>query len=166
MDGSRRFRGRVATAKGHGSVGFVPARRLKPGGSILHDLLGPRGRSPSRYGRKKRGGIKKGSVPTAAPNKAKSSLVAGIGSYYNSNNEREASMVELKVRRFGNSLGVVLPKDVVNRLHTKDGEPLFLIEAPDGGYRLTPYDPVFEKKMAKAEEIVGRYRNTLQALSK
>ena len=75
-------------------------------------------------------------------------------------------MVELKVRRFGNSLGVVLPKDVVNRLHTKDGEPLFLIEAPDGGYRLTPYDPVFEKKMAKAEEIVGRYRNTLQALSK
>jgi putative addiction module antidote len=75
-------------------------------------------------------------------------------------------MVELKVRRFGNSLGVVLPKDVVNRLHTKDGEPLFLIEAPDGSYRLTPYDPVFEKKMAKAEEIVGRYRNTLQALSK
>lgn len=75
-------------------------------------------------------------------------------------------MVELKVRKFGNSLGVVLPKDVINRLHTKDGQPLFLIEAPDGGYQLTPYDPAFEKKMAKAEDIIGRYRNTLHALAK
>ena len=75
-------------------------------------------------------------------------------------------MVELKVRKFGNSLGVVLPKDVINRLRTKDGEPLFLIEAPDGSYRLTPYDPVFEKKMAKAQDIIGRYRNTLHTLAK
>lgn len=75
-------------------------------------------------------------------------------------------MVELKVRKFGNSLGVVLPKDVINRLRTKDGEPLFLIEAPDGGYRLTPYDPAFEKKMTKAEDIIARYRNTLHVLAK
>jgi putative addiction module antidote len=75
-------------------------------------------------------------------------------------------MIELKVRKFGNSLGVVLPKDVINRLHTKDGQPLFLIEAPDGGYRLTPYDPAFEEKMAKAEDIITRYRNTLHVLAK
>jgi putative addiction module antidote len=75
-------------------------------------------------------------------------------------------MIELKVRKFGNSLGVVLPKEVIQRLHTKDGEPLFLIEAPEGGYRLTPYDPTFEEKMEKAEDIIGRYRNTLHALSK
>jgi putative addiction module antidote len=75
-------------------------------------------------------------------------------------------MVELKVRKFGNSLGVVLPKDVIKRLHTKDGEPLFLIEAPDGSYRMTPYDPAFEKKMTKAEDIIARYRNTLHALAK
>jgi putative addiction module antidote len=75
-------------------------------------------------------------------------------------------MVALKVRRFGNSLGVVLPKEVINRLQTKDGEPLFLIEGPHGSYRLTPYDPAFEKKMAKAEEIMGRYRNTLHVLAK
>lgn len=75
-------------------------------------------------------------------------------------------MVELKVRRFGNSLGVVLPKEVVKRLHTGDGEPLFLIEAPDGSYRLTPYDPDFEQKMAKAEDIITRYRNTLHVLAK
>jgi len=75
-------------------------------------------------------------------------------------------MVELKVRRFGNSLGVVLPKEVINRLRTDDGERLFLIEVAEGGYRLTPYDPAFEKKMKKAEEIMGRYRNTLRALAK
>jgi putative addiction module antidote len=75
-------------------------------------------------------------------------------------------VVELKVRKFGNSLGVVLPKEVVNRLNTGDGQPLFLIEAPDGAYRLTPYDPAFEKKMAKAEEIINRYRNTLHVLAK
>ena len=74
-------------------------------------------------------------------------------------------MVELKVRKFGNSLGVVLPKEVINRLHTGDGRPLFLIEAPDGGYRLTPYDPVFAQKMAKAEDIIGRYRNALHVLA-
>ena len=74
-------------------------------------------------------------------------------------------MVELKVRKVGNSLGVVLPKEVIHRLHAQDGQALFLIEAPDGGYRLTPYDPGFERKMAKAEEIIGRYRNTLHVLA-
>jgi len=75
-------------------------------------------------------------------------------------------MVELKIRKFGNSLGVVLPREVIDRLQAGDGERLFLIESGDGDYRLTPYDPVFEKKMAKAEEIMSRYRNTLHALSK
>jgi putative addiction module antidote len=75
-------------------------------------------------------------------------------------------MVELKIRKFGNSLGVVLPKEVISRLQTGDGERLFLIEAADGDYRLTPYDPAFEKKMAKAERIMSRYRNTLHSLSK
>ena len=75
-------------------------------------------------------------------------------------------MIELKVRKFGNSLGVVLPKEVINRLHTSEGEPLFLVEAPDGAYQLTPYDPAFANKMTKAEEIISRYRNTLHTLAK
>lgn len=75
-------------------------------------------------------------------------------------------MVELKVRKFGNSLGVVLPKEVINRLKTSDGEKLFLTEAANGDYLLTPYDPMFEKKMQKAEDIMRRYRNALRALAK
>ena len=75
-------------------------------------------------------------------------------------------MVELKVRKFGNSLGVVLPKEVISRLQTSDGEKLFLIESASGEYRLTPYDPDFEKQMEKVEDVMSRYRNTLRALSK
>jgi putative addiction module antidote len=75
-------------------------------------------------------------------------------------------MIELKVRKFGNSLGVILPKEVINRLHTDDGEALFLLEGPDGSYRLTPYDPAFEEKMAKADDIISRYPNTLHTLAK
>jgi putative addiction module antidote len=75
-------------------------------------------------------------------------------------------MLELKVRKFGNSLGIVLPKEVISRLRTGDGERLFLIEAPDGSYQLTQYDPAFEQKMNKAEDIISRYRNTLHALAK
>ncbi|HXX14519.1 MAG TPA: AbrB/MazE/SpoVT family DNA-binding domain-containing protein [Candidatus Eremiobacteraceae bacterium] len=75
-------------------------------------------------------------------------------------------MLELKIRKIGNSLGVVLPKEAVNRLHADEGDRLFLIEAPNGAYELTPYDPAFDKKMKKAADIIRRYRNTLHALSK
>ena len=75
-------------------------------------------------------------------------------------------MIELKVRKIGNSLGVVLPKEAISRLRAGDGDRLFLIEGPNGAYQLTPYDPVFGKKMAKAEDIIGRYRNTLHTLAK
>jgi len=75
-------------------------------------------------------------------------------------------MVELKVRKIGNSLGVVLPKEAVSRLNADEGDRLYLIEAPNGVYQLTPHDPTFEKKMKKAEDIIRRYRNTLHALAK
>ena len=75
-------------------------------------------------------------------------------------------MLQLKVRKIGNSLGVVLPKEAVSRLRAGEGDRLFLIEGPDGVYQLTPYDPSFEKKMEKTEQIIGRYRNTLHVLAK
>jgi putative addiction module antidote len=75
-------------------------------------------------------------------------------------------MVTLKVRKVGNSLGIVLPKEVVSRLRTGEGQELFLLEGPDNTYRITPFDPAFENKMAKAEEIMTRYRNTLHLLAK
>ncbi len=74
-------------------------------------------------------------------------------------------MLDLKVRKIGNSLGVTLPKEVLKRLHLKDGDKVFLVEAPDGSYRITPYDPEFEKQMLLAEDGMSRYRTTLRALA-
>lgn len=75
-------------------------------------------------------------------------------------------MVALKIRKVGNSLGLVLPKEVISRLRTGEGQDVFLLEGPNNTYRITPFDPAFEQKMAKAEEIMGRYRNTLHVLAK
>jgi putative addiction module antidote len=75
-------------------------------------------------------------------------------------------MLTLKVRKVGNSLGMVLPKEAVSQLRVEEGTTLYLTETPDGGYRLTPYDPEFERQMEAAEEGMARYRNTLRALSK
>jgi len=75
-------------------------------------------------------------------------------------------MIELKVRKFGNSLGVILPKELIQRLHTAEGEHILAIETADGAVRLAPRDEEFEEKMAKARNIMDRYRNTLRVLAK
>lgn len=75
-------------------------------------------------------------------------------------------MIELKIRKVGNSLGLVLPKEAAQRLKVEEGDSLFLSEAPGGGFTVTPYDPEFELKLEKAEGIMARYRNTLRTLSK
>lgn len=74
-------------------------------------------------------------------------------------------MTTLKVRPIGNSLGVVLPKEVVARLNVKDEDALFLKQAPDGSMRLTPYDRTFEAQMRAAREGMGRFRNALRELA-
>ena len=75
-------------------------------------------------------------------------------------------VVELKIIKVGNSMGVRLPREVLSRLHLEDGDRVILTESPEGGYRLTPYDPKFEQQMSHAEEGMRRYRNTLKALAK
>jgi putative addiction module antidote len=47
-------------------------------------------------------------------------------------------MVAIKLRKIGNSLGAVFPKETVNRLRAKEGDELYLIEGPGGTYQLTP----------------------------
>ncbi len=73
--------------------------------------------------------------------------------------------IKLKVRKLGNSFGAVLPREALDRLKVGEGDRLFLTETPDG-YRITPYDPEFEKQLELAEEGMNVYRNTLRALAK
>ena len=74
-------------------------------------------------------------------------------------------MVRLTVRKVGNSLGVTLPAQAAQALHVKEGDQLFLTEAP-GGFLVTPYDPEFEGTMGVAEKFMRRYRNALRDLAK
>jgi putative addiction module antidote len=72
----------------------------------------------------------------------------------------------LQVRKIGNSIGFILPKETAARLDLKEGDRLFLVEQPGGGFILTPHDPDFEKAMEIADEIMDKYRDTLAALAK
>lgn len=74
--------------------------------------------------------------------------------------------MQLKVRKFGNSLGVVLPKEVVARLNTGDGKILHLSEVAEEGYRISPYDSEFGQKVAAAEDIMTRFSDALHVLAK
>jgi putative addiction module antidote len=73
--------------------------------------------------------------------------------------------IELKIRRVGNSLGVVLPKEVLAHLKVQEGDTMTLTEAQDG-VRLTAAPPEFTKSMAVFESLNRRYRNALRELAK
>lgn len=74
-------------------------------------------------------------------------------------------MLELKVRKIGNSLGVVLTKEAVARLRVAEGESLYITESEDG-YRLTGYNENFSRQVKEAEKIMRQDRNLLRELSK
>lgn len=74
-------------------------------------------------------------------------------------------MTALKLTRIGNSVGVVLPKDVLARLDLEAGDTLYLTESPDG-YRITPYDAAFETQMRVAEKVMRENRDVLRQLAK
>ena len=73
--------------------------------------------------------------------------------------------MQLKVRKVGNSLGVILPREVVARLKVTEGDSLNLTEAPED-YRLSAYDPQVARQVEVGEKIMRRYRNTLRELSR
>jgi putative addiction module antidote len=73
--------------------------------------------------------------------------------------------LELKLRKIGNSLGVVLPKEALAHLKVEEGDSLSLTEASDG-LRITVSDAEFSKTMAVFESLNRRYRNTLKELAK
>jgi putative addiction module antidote len=75
------------------------------------------------------------------------------------------AMVKLKVTTVGNSTGVVLPKEVLARLNIEKGDSIFLTDAPDG-YRITPYNPDFERQMGLVRRVMNERRHVLKELAK
>lgn len=74
--------------------------------------------------------------------------------------------IELKLRRIGNSTGVVLPKEALAQLRVAEGDALYLTEGPDQGMRLSAGDPEFARTLAVFESLDRRYRNALRELAK
>ena len=75
-------------------------------------------------------------------------------------------MLAFKVTTVGSSAGFILSKEAMSRLKVKKGDTVYLTEAPEGGYRLTPYNPDFERQMKLAEDIMHEDREILRTLAK
>ncbi|MEO6022273.1 MAG: AbrB/MazE/SpoVT family DNA-binding domain-containing protein [Burkholderiales bacterium] len=74
-------------------------------------------------------------------------------------------MQALKLTQIGNSVGVILPKEILARLKVEKGDTVFVTESPDG-VRITPHDPRFETQMTAARKIMKKRRNVLKELAK
>jgi putative addiction module antidote len=70
-----------------------------------------------------------------------------------------------RVRRFGGSLGVLIPKSIADSMALQEGDELFVISTPEG-ITVTPYDPDFADTMADARAFMRSHRNAFRELSK
>lgn len=71
----------------------------------------------------------------------------------------------LKLTQIGNSVGVILPKEVLTRLKLEKGDTLFLTDAANG-VNLTPYDPALDEQLDLGREFMRDYRDTFHQLAK
>ncbi len=74
-------------------------------------------------------------------------------------------MHALKLTQVGNSVGVILPKEILAHLKLGKGDTLFVTKASDG-VRLTPYDPALDEQVAVGREFMREFRDTFRQLAK
>lgn len=75
-------------------------------------------------------------------------------------------MTALKLTQIGNSVGVILPKEVLARLKLVKGDTVFLTDAANGGVTLSPYDPALDEQLELGREFMREYRDTFHQLAK
>ena len=74
-------------------------------------------------------------------------------------------MHRVKIRKIGNSLGITLPKEVLQKLKVGEGDSIFVTETTDG-IHLTANNPDFEREMVAYRKVANKYRNALRELAK
>jgi putative addiction module antidote len=79
---------------------------------------------------------------------------------------KQAITVKIEIKKIGNSDGLIIPRELMQRLDLKRGQFLHVIELAGGGFQAMPYDPDFEKTMEIADEVMDEYKDTLAALAK
>ena len=72
---------------------------------------------------------------------------------------------KLKIRKIGNSMGLILPKEVVEQLRVGEDDTVPYVVDSDG-LHVTPFDPDFDAAMEAFEKTRRKYRNALRALAK
>lgn len=73
-------------------------------------------------------------------------------------------MTELTVTKIGNSMGVILPKEILAKLRVGKGDRLYVTETPDG-ISITPFDADFARTMEVAERVMREHRDVLRRLA-
>jgi putative addiction module antidote len=73
-------------------------------------------------------------------------------------------MYELKLSKIGNSIGIILSKELLTRLRLNEGDKLFAVETSQG-IELTPYDPAFAKAMSITDKLIQKNKNVLKKLA-
>jgi putative addiction module antidote len=74
-------------------------------------------------------------------------------------------MTALKLTQIGNSVGVILPKEVLARLKLEKGDMVFVTDAANG-VTLTPYDPTLDEELKAGREFMREFRDTFHQLAK
>jgi putative addiction module antidote len=74
-------------------------------------------------------------------------------------------MHTLKLTQIGNSVGVILPKELLAQLRVEKGDVLYVTDSPDG-VRLTAHDPAFATQMTAARSLMKKRREVLRELAK
>jgi putative addiction module antidote len=74
-------------------------------------------------------------------------------------------MLKAKVTTVGSSVGIVLPKEVLELLNVAKGDTVYFTRTPNG-LELTPYDPGVAEEMEAAREGMRAYRHALRELAK
>ncbi len=75
-------------------------------------------------------------------------------------------MTTLKLTQVGNSVGLILPKEILAKLNLGKGDTVYLTEVADGGMKLSPYDEDFGQQMDAARLIMKKRRGVLRELAK
>jgi putative addiction module antidote len=73
--------------------------------------------------------------------------------------------MKLQIRKIGNSTGLILPKELLQRLGLEQGDEVVVSETPHG-LNLTKADETFEKGLEIARKAMKTYHNTLKELAK
>ncbi len=70
----------------------------------------------------------------------------------------------VKLTTVGNSTGIILPRELLDRLRLKKGDMLHVLETPNG-VELTSFDPQFAQQMDVAERVMREDRDILRRLA-